>query len=43
MDFELEMAFFVGGACPVLGDAITAEQADRNIFGMVVMNDWSAR
>jgi len=43
MDFELEMAFFVGGSCPALGDSITAQQAGDHIFGMVLMNDWSAR
>merc|ERR1719430_2707335 len=43
MDFELEMAFFVGGSCPSMGTPITAEQADDYIFGMVLMNDWSAR
>ena len=43
MDFELEMAFFVGGSCPALGDSITAQKAGEHIFGMVLMNDWSAR
>jgi len=43
MDFELEMAFFVGGDCPPMGDSITAQEADKHIFGMVLMNDWSAR
>merc|ERR1712212_1240537 len=43
MDFELEMAFFVGGDCPPMGESITAQQADKHIFGMVLMNDWSAR
>ena len=43
MDFELEMAFFVGGDCPPMGDSITAQEADKYIFGMVLMNDWSAR
>ena len=43
MDFELEMAFFVGGNCPPMGESITAQQADKHIFGMVLMNDWSAR
>ena len=37
------MAFFVGGHCPPMGESITAQQADKHIFGMVVMNDWSAR
>ena len=43
MDFELEMAFFVGGETPQLGEPISMEQAEEHIFGMVVMNDWSAR
>merc|ERR1712110_564244 len=43
MDFELEMAFFVGGNCPPMGESITAQDADKYIFGMVLMNDWSAR
>ena len=43
MDFELEMAFFYGGAANNLGEPIKMEDADQHIFGMVVMNDWSAR
>ena len=43
MDFELEMAFFVGGQGNNLGDPIRMEDAENHIFGMVVMNDWSAR
>merc|ERR1712212_851040 len=43
MDFELEMAFFVGGPPTDLGSAINIEDAEDHIFGMVVMNDWSAR
>jgi len=43
MDFELEMAFFVGGPTPQLGDPIRMEEAEEHIFGMVLMNDWSAR
>jgi fumarylacetoacetase len=43
MDFELEMAFFVGGETPALGQPIRMEAAEEHIFGMVVMNDWSAR
>ncbi|XP_053574434.1 fumarylacetoacetase [Bombina bombina] len=42
LDMELEMAFFVGpGNC--LGDPIPIQKADEHIFGMVLMNDWSAR
>merc|ERR1712130_345281 len=43
MDFELEMAFFFGGASNNLGEPIKMEDADKHIFGCVVMNDWSAR
>eukprot|EP00090_Calanus_glacialis_P021383 TRINITY_DN329_c0_g1_i4.p1 TRINITY_DN329_c0_g1~~TRINITY_DN329_c0_g1_i4.p1 ORF type:complete len:439 (-),score=134.62 TRINITY_DN329_c0_g1_i4:729-1997(-) len=43
MDFELEMAFFVGGPPKDLGNPIKIDEADDYIFGMVVMNDWSAR
>merc|ERR1711970_1393471 len=43
MDFELEMAFFVGGPPTDLGSPIKIEDAEDHIFGMVVMNDWSAR
>ena len=43
MDFELEMAFFVGGPANELGTPIKISEAEDHIFGMVVMNDWSAR
>ena len=42
LDFELEMAFFVG-AGNNLGEPIPIKQAHEHIFGMVIMNDWSAR
>ena len=41
LDFELEMAFFIGGQENELGEKISAENAHERIFGMVVMNDWS--
>lgn len=43
MDFELEMAFLVGGQGNKLGEPITMDNAEDHIFGLVVMNDWSAR
>ncbi|XP_037091463.1 fumarylacetoacetase-like [Pollicipes pollicipes] len=43
MDFELEMAFFFGGAGNALGDPVPIERAHEHIFGMTLMNDWSAR
>jgi fumarylacetoacetase len=42
MDFELEMGFFVGPGNP-LGQPIPVENAADHIFGMVLVNDWSAR
>ena len=42
MDFELEMGFFIGTGNK-LGENITVENAEDHIFGMVVVNDWSAR
>jgi fumarylacetoacetase len=42
LDFELEMGFFVGTGNP-LGEPISIENAREHIFGMVLLNDWSAR
>ena len=42
LDFELEMGFLIGTGNK-LGDPISIEQAEKHIFGMVLVNDWSAR
>ena len=42
LDVEVELGFVVGVAVP-RGRTITASEADRHIFGMVLVNDWSAR
>lgn len=42
LDFELEMAFVVGKDSE-LGMNIPVDQAEDYIFGMVILNDWSAR
>jgi fumarylacetoacetase len=42
LDFELEAAFIVG-ADTVLGEAVTVSEAESLMFGMVLLNDWSAR
>lgn len=42
VDFELEMGFFVGPG-NALGEAIPVSKAREQIFGMVLVNDWSAR
>lgn len=42
LDFELEMGFFVGPG-NALGHPIPVDRAAGHIFGMVLVNDWSAR
>ncbi|MDP2778127.1 MAG: fumarylacetoacetase, partial [Anaerolineales bacterium] len=42
LDFELEMGFFIGTGNH-LGEPIPAKNAHEHIFGMVLLNDWSAR
>ncbi|SAK87355.1 fumarylacetoacetase [Caballeronia hypogeia] len=42
LDIELEMGFIIGTPS-ALGDAISCEDAEAHIFGMVLLNDWSAR
>ncbi|MBU6485260.1 MAG: fumarylacetoacetase [Betaproteobacteria bacterium] len=42
LDFELETAFIVG-AGNELGEPVPIGRAASHVFGMVLMNDWSAR
>jgi fumarylacetoacetase len=42
LDFELEMGFFIGPGNE-LGRPIPIQSAPEHIFGMVLVNDWSAR
>lgn len=42
LDLELETGFIVG-VPNALGEPIPCEEAERHIFGMVLLNDWSAR
>lgn len=42
LDFELEMAFVVGTGNK-LGEPITIDNAYDHIFGLTLMDDWSAR
>src|SRR5207342_746263 len=39
LDIELEVGFVVGAA----GTRIAVDEADRHVFGVVLLNDWSAR
>jgi fumarylacetoacetase len=42
LDFELEMAAFVGPG-NALGEPSPVERAQEHLFGLVLLNDWSAR
>jgi fumarylacetoacetase len=42
LDYELEMAFLIGPGNS-LGDPVPIDRAAEHIFGLVLMNDWSAR
>jgi fumarylacetoacetase len=42
LDYELEMAFLIGPGNS-LGQPVAIERAADHIFGLVLMNDWSAR
>ena len=42
IDFELEVGFITGNG-PKNGDCISVESAEDSIFGLVLLNDWSAR
>ncbi|MCP8686655.1 fumarylacetoacetase [Marinobacterium sedimentorum] len=42
MDYELEVGIFIGSG-NALGEPVTIEQADNHVFGLCLLNDWSAR
>ncbi len=42
LDYELELGFFVGQGNS-LGEPIRVESAERHVFGVCLVNDWSAR
>lgn len=42
LDFELEVGYFVGPG-NALGEPIPLERAEEHVFGLVLVNDWSAR
>lgn len=42
LDFELEVGFLTGNG-NLLGEPIPVERAREHIFGLVLVNDWSAR
>jgi fumarylacetoacetase len=42
LDYEMEVGFFVGQGNP-LGEPIPVSEAEKHIFGLCLVNDWSAR
>ncbi|MFC7487900.1 fumarylacetoacetase [Knoellia sp. CPCC 206453] len=42
LDIEAELGFIVGGATE-LGSPVSVADADEHLFGVVLLNDWSAR
>jgi len=42
LDYELEVGIFIGGN-NALGEAVPVERAEDRVFGLCLLNDWSAR
>lgn len=42
LDYELEVGLFLGSGTP-LGSSIPLERAEDHVFGLCLVNDWSAR
>jgi fumarylacetoacetase len=42
LDYELEVGIFIGGG-NAQGESIEAGQAEAHVFGLCLLNDWSAR
>ena len=43
LDVEVELGFVIGGPPNELGEPIPIQDAGERIFGVVLLNDWSAR
>ncbi|MFZ6751574.1 fumarylacetoacetase [Undibacterium sp. Ren11W] len=42
MDYEMEIGIFIGNG-NALGEAISMQEAEQHVFGLCLLNDWSAR
>jgi len=42
LDYEVELGFFVGAGNP-LGETVPISEAEEHLFGICLVNDWSAR
>jgi fumarylacetoacetase len=43
LDIELEVGAFLGGPANQLGLPLKVNEAEDRVFGLVLLNDWSAR
>jgi fumarylacetoacetase len=43
LDYELEVGFYLGGEANELGQTVAIERAEDRVFGLCLVNDWSAR
>lgn len=43
LDYEMEIGAFIGGPENQLGAPLTLKEAEDRLFGLVLLNDWSAR
>lgn len=43
LDIEAELGFVIGSGATSLGDAVPIDSASEHLFGVVLLNDWSAR
>jgi fumarylacetoacetase len=43
LDYEAEMGCFVGGPGNPLGQPVPLDRAEEHLFGLCLVNDWSAR
>ena len=43
LDFEAELGYVLGGSATTMGESLSLAQAEERVFGVVILNDWSAR
>lgn len=43
LDFEAELGYVLGGPASTLGEPVALAEAAERVFGVVLLNDWSAR
>lgn len=43
MDYEMEVGLWIGGPTNELGETVPVAEAEQRLFGLCLLNDWSAR